>query len=235
MTVATKSKRRDRNKMETLIEQNTSATSGCKQINQRYNCAMPAMKCPACGNSLDEPAAVCPSCKFALRRLDIKFGAVPLHSRYLTDRARSLTAGEVKRLGDLLRRFEKKFPQSVFSVFVTELPTGTNIREYAFWLANRAQFGSVEAVGAYNVDLLLVIESGARSAALTVGYGLEKFILEDDLNLALTAALPAFRKGEMERGIRLCVEEMTKQLSDICKATADIPPTQGAPIRGENW
>ena len=160
---------------------------------------------------------------------------MPLHSRYLTDRARSLTTGEVNRLGKLLRRFENKFPQSLFSVFVTDLPAGTNIREYAFWLANRAQFGSVEAVGAYNFDLLLVIESGARSAALTVGYGLEKFILQDDLNVALTAALPAFRKGEMERGIRLCVEEMTKQLTDICKGTADAPRRQAAPISGESW
>lgn len=194
------------------------------------------MKCPACGNSLDAPAAICPVCKFALRRLDTKFGMIPLHSRYLTDRASSLTIGEAKRLGKLLRRFEKKFPQSVFSVFVTDLPAGTNISEYAFWLANRAQFGSIEAVGEYNFDLLLVIEADTGNAALTVGYGLESIILEDDLNVALRAALPALRNGQLERGIRLCVEEMTKQLSDTHKATGAAPEkAQEARVGGEEW
>ena len=196
---------------------------------------MSAMKCPSCGNTLDEPAAACPVCKFALRQLDAKFGTLPLHSRYLTDRASSLTSREANRLGKLLRRFEKKFPQSVFSVFVTDLPEGANIGEFAFWLANRAQFGSIEAVGEYNFDLLLAVEADTGNAALTVGYGLEKIVSEDDLNVALTAALPALRKGKLERGIRLCVEEMTRQLTDICKATVAVPKVQTVSTGGENW
>jgi uncharacterized membrane protein YgcG len=191
------------------------------------------MKCPACSNCLDAPAPICPTCEFTLRQLDRKFGTVPLHSRHLTDRASSLTLDEVKRLQKLLQRFEEKFPQSVFSVFVTDLPTGTNIREYTFWLANRARFGSVDAVGGENFALLLVIEAATRSAALTVGYGLEKFVLEDDLSVALTAAAPALRSGELERGIQLCVEEITRQLSDLCKADATIPKTEGASTGGD--
>jgi uncharacterized membrane protein YgcG len=196
---------------------------------------MPAIKCPACGTSVDAPAAMCPACKFALRRLDVKFGTVPLHSRYLTDRASSLTSAEANRLGKLLRRFENKFPQSVFSVFVTDLPAGTNIGEFAFWLANRAQFGSVEAVGEYNFDLLLAIEADTGNAALTVGYGFEKLISEDDLNVGLTAALPALRRGNLERGIRLCVEEMTRQLTEIHKATAFARKARKVHVEGENW
>ena len=196
---------------------------------------MRAMKCPACGNSLDAPATDCPTCKFTLRRLDTKFGTVPLHTRYLTDRSSSLTLREISRLREMLRRFEKKFPQSLFSVFVTDLPAGSDIKEFTFWLANRAQFGAIEAVGEYNFDLLLVIEAETGNAALTVGYGLEKFLLEDDLNAVLAAGLPAFRSGKLERGIRLCVEEMTKQLTGICKATKPAPKMEGAPIVGANW
>jgi uncharacterized membrane protein YgcG len=156
-----------------------------------------------------------------------------LHTRYLTDRSSSMTLDEVERLRDLLQRFETKFPQSVFSVFVTDLPAGTNIREFTFWLANRARFGSVEATADQNFDLLLVIDAETHNAALTVGYGLEKFILEDDLSVALAAALPALRDGDLERGIRLCVEEMTRQLTDICKATSDASETPGATIARE--
>jgi uncharacterized membrane protein YgcG len=190
------------------------------------------MKCPACASTLEVPVEVCPACKFTLRRLDPRFGTVPLHTRYLTDRSSSLTLDEVERLRDLLQRFETRFPQSVFSVFLTHLPAGTNIREFTFWLANRVRFGSVEATGAQNFDLLLVIDAETHNAALTVGYGLEKLILEDDLSVALTAALPALRDGELERAIRLCIEEVSKQLANICKAASD-----GSAIAGvkETW
>ena len=192
------------------------------------------MKCPACGNNLDAPAAACPNCKFALRRLDTKFGTVPLHSRYLTDRASSLTSAEAKRLGKLLQRFEEKFPQSVFSVFVTDLPAGSNVSEFAFWLANRAQFGSVEAVGENNFDFLLVVEAETGNAALTVGYGLEDVISQDDLDATLTAALPALRIGRLDRGIRLCVEEMTTRLTHIYQATASASKARETRPE-ENW
>jgi uncharacterized membrane protein YgcG len=196
---------------------------------------MLVMKCPGCASILETPAEVCPTCKFTLRRLDPKFGTVPLHTRYLTDRSSSLTLDEVERLRDLLERFETKFPQSVFSVFVTDLPAGTNIREFTFWLANRARFASVDAIAAQNFDVLLVIDAETHNAALTVGYGLEKFISEDDLNAALTGALPALRDGELERGIRLCIEEMTKQLTDICKATSDGSERPRAFVAKETW
>ena len=160
---------------------------------------------------------------------------MPLHARYLTDRASALTMEQISRLRELLRRFEQKFPQSVFSVFVTDLPAGTSVGEFTFWLANRALFGSATATGEENFDLLLVIEADTGNAALTVGYGLENLILEDDLNLVLAAALPALRSGQLERGIRLCVEEMTRQLSDISQATMAGPKTLDAPIEERNW
>lgn len=176
------------------------------------------MRCPACDAVLAEPSPVCPECEFALHRLDSRFGAVPLHSRYLSDRSSTLTTGEITKLRELLQRFERKFPQSLFSVFVTELPEKMSIRQYAFWLANRAQFSSVEAVGAENFDLLLVLEPVAGSAALTVGYGLEKYLSEEDLRDALATAMPALRGAHLEQGIRICIEEMTRRLSELCKA-----------------
>jgi uncharacterized membrane protein YgcG len=192
----------------------------CKRGKRSYTCAMPKIKCPACAASLDAPAEVCPQCKFTLRRLDPKFGTLPLRNRYLTDRAQSLTVDEVGRLRELLARFEIKFPQSLFSVFVTELPADSNVREYAFWLSNRAIFSSVEAEGVENFDLLLVIDPTHRSAALTVGYGLENFVTEDDLKDVLEAAEPALRGDQLERAIRTCIGEMTRRLCDLSKAAA---------------
>jgi uncharacterized membrane protein YgcG len=194
---------------------------------------MLTMKCPACGDSLDAPAAVCPKCEFTLRRLDSKFGTIPLHNRYLTDCARSLSLQEVARLRDLLRHFEIKFPQLLFSVFVTDLPSGSSIKEYAFWLANRANFGSVDSTGAENFDLLLVVEPAHYAAALTVGYGLEKFVTEDDLRDALDAVEPALHDDQLERAIRICIEEMTHRLCDVSKAATAANSI--APLRTQDW
>ena len=198
---------------------------------------MLTMKCPACGASLDAPAAVCPKCEFTLRQLDSKFGTIPLHNRYLTDPARSLTLEEITRLRDLLQRFETKFPQLLFSVFVTDLPSGSSIKEYAFWLANRANFGSVDSTGAENFDLLLVVEPVQHAAAFTVGYGLEKFVTEDDLRDVLDNVEPALCDDKLERAIRICIEEMTRRLRVLSKsvmaANADVSDVEA--LRTQDW
>jgi uncharacterized membrane protein YgcG len=196
---------------------------------------MPSMKCPACATPLAAPAAECPKCKFTLRRLDTKFGTVPLHSRYLTDRANSLTVQEITRLGEFLQRFERRFPQSLFSVFVADLPEGENVKEYAFWLSNRARFSSIEAAGSENFDLLLVVEPSAGTAVLTVGYGLEKYISEDDLRDALTEALSDFCKREFENGIRTCIEAITRRLRDVCRAATDKTGNRDSFKGPEEW
>ncbi len=177
----------------------------------------------------------CPQCQFTLRKLDSIFGAVPLHSRYLSDRSATLTTAEIERLRELLQRFERKFPQALFSVFITELPEKTNIKEYAFWLANRSQFSSVEAVGSENFDLLLVIEPVAGSVALTVGYGLEKYLSEDNLQAALAAAMPALRGAQPEHGIRICIEEMTRRLSELCKSLEIEKQNEGKTMVAKKW
>ncbi|MDP9254348.1 MAG: TPM domain-containing protein [Verrucomicrobiota bacterium] len=181
---------------------------------------MPTMKCPGCATPLATPAPQCPNCKFTLRRLDAKFGAVPLHSRYLTDRSDRLPASKIAKVRESLQLFERKFPQSLFSVFVIELPPHATVNEYAFWLANRARFSSIEAVGAENFDLLLVVDPAANAAAFTVGYGLEKYVSEDDLDDALMAAFSDFQSGNLAGGIRTCIEWTTRRMRDISREVA---------------
>lgn len=175
---------------------------------------MATMKCPGCDNILETAVAQCPHCRLSLRRLDLKFGAVPLHTRYLTDRAELLPMTEVRKLRDQLRIFEKKFPQALFSVFIAELPVG-NVREYAFWLANRARFNAIDATGGANFDLLLVIDVSSKSAALTIGYGLSGYLHEADLDDALTAAYPLFRDGQMSEGISACITWLTDRMRNL--------------------
>jgi hypothetical protein len=102
----------------------------------------------------------------------MKYGMVPRHSRYLSDRSATMALTEMEEARQALRLFEKKYPQILFSVFVAELPPDGSASEYAFWLANRARFSSVEKTEADNFDLLLYIDVTTKTAALTAGYGL---------------------------------------------------------------
>jgi uncharacterized membrane protein YgcG len=152
-----------------------------------------------------------------LRQLDTRFGTVPRHTRYLTDRSGQLPLREIKKLRGFLKIFEKKFPQSLFSVFVTNQVQNGSISEYTFWLFNRARFSSIESVKGDNFDLLLGIDLEAGAAALTIGYGLESYVTDEDLQAALAVAQSAFRAGDYFLGIRECVAFMMNRMREIAK------------------
>lgn len=181
------------------------------------------MRCPSCHAGLSGPAPQCPACKLTLRGLDIKFGAVPRHSYLLTDLTRRLPAHEVNELSALLRLFHRKFPQSHFSVFLMhEVPKGT-ITEYTFWIANRARFGRVDAIGEKNFNLLLGIDVDSRAAALVAGYALEHYLTENDLERALAGATGAFYSADYAGGIRICVDLLMNRMREIVKRLEEPP------------
>jgi uncharacterized membrane protein YgcG len=190
------------------------------------------MKCPSCGSPFATPVPECPNCRLSLDRLDAKFGAVPRHMRYLTDRSGKLPLSAISKLRGLLQIFERKFPQAPFSVFVTDHVPNGSISEYTFWLANRARLSPLEATTGNNFDLLLGINVDSGEAALTVGYGLENYLTENDLESVLGAAEGAFRAGDVPRGIRECVQVMTNRLREIAKAN-ETRPSPSVPANGE--
>jgi uncharacterized membrane protein YgcG len=184
------------------------------------------MKCPSCQRPLAAPQPQCPNCKMTLRRLDIRFGALPRHSRLFTDRTATLPTRAIRDLRELLRLFQRKFPQSLFSVFVINGAPGGSIAEYTFWLANRARFGSLNAIASENFDLLLGIDLGARAAALVIGYGLENYVSERDLERALAESASAFHAGDVARAVRNCVEYMTVRMREVSREAEEKLATQ---------
>jgi uncharacterized membrane protein YgcG len=187
------------------------------------------MKCPSCGTVLSMPVSQCPSCQLTLRELDSRFGAVPRHSRFITDFSGRLSSRDIAELQALLRLFNRKFSQSRFSVFLTNQISTGSIGEYAFWLMNRARFGFPEAIGADNFDLLLAIDVQRSAAALVIGYGLEHYVTERDLERALAEAATGFHQGDFFQGIRVCVEFMVNRMREIIKKLEIIEaPRNGA-------
>ena len=176
------------------------------------------MKCPSCLANLANPSPQCPHCQLSLPRLDDKFGAIPRHSALLTDLTGRIPEREARKLRRILATFHIRFPQSLFSVFLTR-QLSAPIAEYTFWIANRGRFGRFIADPGDNFDLLLGIDVDAGTAALVIDYGLEHYLTEEDLGRALADASAAFRVSDFPDGIRACVE----RLSERMKALADAP------------
>jgi uncharacterized membrane protein YgcG len=153
---------------------------------------------------------------------------VPLYSRHLTDRTERLSLRDASKLREALRLFGRKFPQLLFSVVLMDLRPRAPVAEYAFWLINRACFSEFQATGPRNFELLLVIDPGAKEAALITGYGLENFVAEEDLEATLNAARPGFEAGDLAGAIRSCIEFMTRRLREIGQRIAFDQTATGA-------
>jgi uncharacterized membrane protein YgcG len=168
---------------------------------------------------LNAPLPQCAQCGLSLADLDRKFGIVPLYSRYLTDRTERLSLRDAQQLRQALGLFQKKFPQLLFSVMLIDLHPPAPISEYAFWLINRARFSEFQATGAKNLELLLVIDTGVKEAALITGYGLESYLAEEDLTEALNAARPGLGAGDLANAIGNCIDFIARRLREIAMHT----------------
>jgi uncharacterized membrane protein YgcG len=189
------------------------------------------MKCPYCRAPLPGAVAECPHCGLSMQELDFRFGAVPRHEPFVTDQAGELKPGEIRELRTLLRLFMWKFPQSVFSVFLTnQVPEGA-ISEYTFWLANRVHFAPSELIEGENFDLLLTVDTVSRSAGLIAGYGLEQYLNEGDLERALAGASGAFHARDFAKAIRVCVQNVMNRLREVEKGL-EMKQTIPAPAAG---
>ncbi len=165
---------------------------------------------------MDGTVPRCPHCRLTLRKADLVFGVAPKHFGLLADVARQLTPARHRKVEALLGLFGEKFPQSILSVYVTEVPKGAAVGEYAFWLANRVRSNTVESVGENNFDLVLVVDPNG-GAALTAGYGLENHLTEEDLSAVLEAGRDAFVEREWADGIELCLAELTERMREASR------------------
>ncbi|MDQ6624401.1 MAG: hypothetical protein M3Y86_13075, partial [Verrucomicrobiota bacterium] len=162
------------------------------------------------------------------------FGLVPAHSRLLSDRTGSLTRAKVRQFRAQLRLFQKRFPQIILSIFLTELPTGTAVGEFAFWMANRARFSSAEKVRSENRNLFLLIDLAGGAAALTSGYGLEKYVPEETLQNALQALAQKREEQDLAAGIEACIDSLSKDLRELAQDSADAGKKE-RPRGSETW
>ncbi len=150
------------------------------------------MKCPRCVQRIHRAAASCPHCGFSLADADERFGADVVRLRSLTDGAGLLRRGERGKVEAAMEDIGRRFPQIFVAVYTGSLGEVANIRQFGFWLLNRAAFEDVPVSKPNEAGILLTIDPESRAAGMAFGYLLDpndakEREVAEDLNHKLVA------------------------------------------------
>ena len=138
------------------------------------------MKCPRCVQRIHRAAASCPHCGFAIADADASFGLQAARLRRLTDKAGVLRCGDRERVEAALERISRRLPQLFAAVYTGALGEAAHIRQFGFWLLNRATFVDVAAGQPNDAGILLTLDPAAKTAGMVFGYLLDPYLEESD-------------------------------------------------------
>ncbi len=138
------------------------------------------MKCPRCVQRIHRGAAACPHCGFSIADADARFGGAEVRMSRLTDNAGILRHGERELLEAAMERISRRCPQVFVTVYTAALGEVANIRQYGFWLLNRATFEDVPEDKSNDACILITIDPESKAAGMAFGYMLDPFLEESD-------------------------------------------------------
>ena len=196
------------------------------------------MNCPRCVKELAHAQQVCGECGFSLLDQDGQFGADAVCLTRVTNAQERLTAAELKKIEAALDAFERAFPQLFMGVYLAALPNISSLRQFAFWLLNRAAIASLEITRPNENGCLLVVDLTTGHVAMVVGYLLECYFTEAELAALLEKGRAAWTKDRVAEGVLQVINAFTKALRHKSRQAQQDPakfrPTPPAePVRPE--
>jgi hypothetical protein len=186
------------------------------------------MNCPRCVREIPYTSTACGECGFSLHDQDALFGNDAVCLARVTNANNSFSEAQVKELDAALDVFERDFPQLFLAVYSVALPAMASLRQFAFWLLNRAAVPSLDITRPNENGSLLILDSTSGQAVLVVGYLLECYYPESELQALLEKGKPAWQAGKMAAGSLAVMEAFGKSLrKKVRVATKD--PSRFAP------
>lgn len=171
------------------------------------------MKCPRCVQRIHRAAASCPQCGFSIADADERFGFEEVRLRSLTDAAGLLRRGERAKVEMAMESLGRRFPQIFIAVYTGSLGEVANIRQFGFWLLNRAAFEDVPVEKPNESGILLTIDPESKAAAIAFGYLLDPFLEEADTFDCLSRAHSHWLDGRYADGIVKALKHLESVLS----------------------
>lgn len=166
------------------------------------------MKCPRCVQRIHRAAESCPHCGFTLADADARFGAHDVRIRSLADAAGILRRDERHRVEMGMERIGRRFPQLFVAVYTGSLGEVANLRQFGFWLLNRAAFEDQPADKPNEAGILLTIDPESKAAGMVFGYLLDPFLDESDTFECLSRAHACWLEGRYADGILKLLEHL---------------------------
>lgn len=175
------------------------------------------MKCPRCVQVIHRGAAACPHCGFGISATDERYGSEDVVIRRLEDQAGLMRSSEREKVELAMDRFESRFPQMFFAVYTSRTEGRSDVRQFGFWLLNRAAFQDVELDRPNECGILLIIDPDAKSAGITWGYALDAYLTEEDTFLFLSRAHAYWVEGRYSEGVIRGLKQLSKVLTKRCR------------------
>jgi hypothetical protein len=113
--------------------------------------------------------------------------------------------------------FERRFPQLFFAVYTSRAEGRSDVRQFGFWLLNRAAFQDVDLDRPNECGILLTIDPDAKSAGITWGYALDAFLSAEDTFLFLSRAHAYWVEGRYSEGVIRGLKQLSKVLRKRCR------------------
>jgi hypothetical protein len=120
--------------------------------------------------------------------VDERFGGEEVRLRCLSDTAGIFPSAERERVEAAMERISRRFPQVFAAVYTGALGEVANIRQFGFWLLNRAAFEDLPADKPNEAGILLTIDPASKAAGFVFGYLLDPFLDEADTFECLSRA-----------------------------------------------
>ena len=167
------------------------------------------MKCPRCVSEISYGALVCGECGFSILDQESLLGNDAVCLARVTNANHAFSDAELAQLDAALDQFEAQFPQLFFAVYSAALPSSMKLREFAFWLLNRAAIPALEITRPNENGCLLILEETSGEAALVVGYLLECYFPDVELRKILSKGKRAWGRGKMVEGVLAVIENFS--------------------------
>lgn len=139
---------------------------------------------------------------------DERFGSEDVRLRCLTDSAGILRRGDRPRVEAAMEKISRRFPQLFVAIFTGSLGEVANIRQFGFWLLNRAAFEDVPVQKPNEAGILITIDPESKAAGIVFGYLLDPFLEESDTFECLSRAHAYWLEGRYGEGLLRCLDHL---------------------------
>lgn len=181
------------------------------------------MKCPRCVQRIHRAAESCPHCGFTLTDADRDFGHEEVRIQSLTDCAGILRRDDRHRVEQAMERLARRFPQVFVAVYTGALGEVANIRQFGFWLLNRAAFEDVPMEKPNEAGILITIDPESKAAGIVFGYLLDPFLDESDTFDCLSRGHAYWLEGRYSEGLQRVILHLDSILARRSRQAARDP------------